>query len=716
MADTNSDIPARRPTSPDEVPGPPAKRRRRTKIEMEAFRAEQLKMQMEKEAKKKLEAAEKEAKKKKKKEQARQQRETAIKKKAEKREAAAKKNAEEREEAFAMAEPSAAVHNNTCIELSQEDTAVDDKGVRILDGIDPDTAVSKILERQKVAKAIKDATSGQFGAASLEEQLLENKMVAKGYTPLTLLNYDFEGATGEEAVEASRYNGEYPRSRFATPKKAAVVDTHKTPKLTKRQLSCQSATRDEISANPVGTQLTYKTPKCTGKQAASSLVETVLEKISENQENILNIQREQAATNFKKTRERILKERSQHRREQNRLQSLRLKQASNRIYKVDLIPSPMPNSAPSLPSRKTISLWDRLPVELQSSILSASDPLTQHLNDFHSGPYSPSNLRKLKSADHYRPTKVLWEGLCNDIWIAALKMKWEGDGRLLPGKLELGNWDWLSLRQQIDWREWYTLVDTKEKLEWMGRNAVGYWTIWRNIAMRHVWLDVLEDIGYKKDAFISAADGGHLEYLLHLEREHTDPFFKSHWESLAIKVASEGQLQHIQFLHQSRPWCFTKSKTIIGAAALSGNLELVQYLTTVFHDEITMSTSSLTHAFEKACAQGHLEIIKFLHEQISNTTFQEGEYSMDVSGALKAASSAGHLEVIKYLHSQGANQTCTCKNTLGSAASNGHLPIVRFLLENHQFDKSDARGFTEAAQNGYLEIVKLLYQYGLVDT
>jgi len=100
-----------------------------------------------------------------------------------------------------------------------------------------------------------------------------------------------------------------------------------------------------------------------------------------------------------------------------------------------------------------------------------------------------------------------------------------------------------------------------------------------------------------------------------------------------------------------------------------------------------------------ACAvNGHLEIVKFLHE---NRT--EG----CTKWAMNQAAENGHLEVVKFLH-ENRTEGCT-KWAMNEAAENGHLEIVKFLHENRT-EGCTEWAMNKAAKNGHLEVVKFLHK------
>ena len=73
-----------------------------------------------------------------------------------------------------------------------------------------------------------------------------------------------------------------------------------------------------------------------------------------------------------------------------------------------------------------------------------------------------------------------------------------------------------------------------------------------------------------------------------------------------------------------------------------------------------------------------------------------------------SASSNGHLEVVKFLH-EHRKEGCTT-NAMDLASREGHLEIVKFLHE-HRKEGCTTRAMNWASLGGHLEIVKFLHEH-----
>ncbi len=95
---------------------------------------------------------------------------------------------------------------------------------------------------------------------------------------------------------------------------------------------------------------------------------------------------------------------------------------------------------------------------------------------------------------------------------------------------------------------------------------------------------------------------------------------------------------------------------------------------------------------DDAAKYNQLNIIKYCHDK--NKLFTTNEMNI--------AAANGHLEVIKWLHENRMEGCTTC--AMDRAAENGHLDVVKWLHENrNEGCTTDAMDY--AASNGYEKII-----------
>ncbi|KAI8848893.1 hypothetical protein BC829DRAFT_489808 [Chytridium lagenaria] len=184
---------------------------------------------------------------------------------------------------------------------------------------------------------------------------------------------------------------------------------------------------------------------------------------------------------------------------------------------------------------------------------------------------------------------------------------------------------------------------------------------------------------------------GRLEFLRWLHQQTLDLSSNARadqliWtEDVMIVAASEGHLDVVQFLHETRKeGCTTEAMDM---AAAGGHLDVVRFL----HERRQEGCTS--DAMDMAAGRGHLDVVRFLHERRQEGCTSDamdmaaGRGHLDVNRqegctteAMDLAAGEGHLDVILYLH-ENRQEGCT-SGAMDMAAERGHLEVVRFLNEN----------------------------------
>ena len=166
-------------------------------------------------------------------------------------------------------------------------------------------------------------------------------------------------------------------------------------------------------------------------------------------------------------------------------------------------------------------------------------------------------------------------------------------------------------------------------------------------------------------------------------------FRRRGWEerSFCYKVAYTNKLELLKWIREEKK-CEWDSGTI-KVAARQGNLEMVKYCVA---NECPIEEWSCANAAEN----GHLEVLKYLHEEAK---------ALWDSGTASRAALNGHLHILEYLVEREFDKYCEwmCLN----AAEKGHLDCLKYL---HETAKApwDSWAVQRAHENGEDECLQYL--------
>ncbi|KAJ3103882.1 hypothetical protein HDU97_009801 [Phlyctochytrium planicorne] len=218
---------------------------------------------------------------------------------------------------------------------------------------------------------------------------------------------------------------------------------------------------------------------------------------------------------------------------------------------------------------------------------------------------------------------------------------------------------------------------------------------------------------YYTEAGVEAIKGGHVE-ILRLFRKQS-PI--QHASSVVDAALARGDLRILRILTSKTLYTNESIKDI----ASEGHLDIIQYLV----EDLKLPHSALSFAMMSAAANGHLHIVKYLHNlgcrsepvlladvvktgNLELVEFVHNHCRVNCTAeTMDAAAGKGFLDIIRFLHTH-RTEGCT-RYALALAAANGHFDVVKWFHENKTEQEFTHVVLNKAAANGHLEIVKFLH-------
>ncbi|RLN91323.1 hypothetical protein BBJ28_00011679 [Nothophytophthora sp. Chile5] len=163
------------------------------------------------------------------------------------------------------------------------------------------------------------------------------------------------------------------------------------------------------------------------------------------------------------------------------------------------------------------------------------------------------------------------------------------------------------------------------------------------------------------------------------------------------RAVGAGNLKFLRLASSLKKWApkeYVSGYQMIPLAIDSGHLEVVKWL----HDDCEINW--VGDGFVSAARGGHLEILKYLYEKQVVKSNQQSP--------MNEAARSGFLDAVQCLHAH-SDTTCTT-DAMDWAAECGHLDVVQWLHENRREGCTSA-AMHLAAANGHMDVVKWLHSH-----
>ncbi|KAJ3327149.1 hypothetical protein HDU76_012315, partial [Blyttiomyces sp. JEL0837] len=360
------------------------------------------------------------------------------------------------------------------------------------------------------------------------------------------------------------------------------------------------------------------------------------------------------------------------------------------------------------------SLWDAIPTEIKSSIITSSDPLTRYIN--------------------HDLTQQEIELYATEIWRIAFQIDYNGDlghlpqdhfpnihnglkcvrsrdmyHRLCDLKPSLANWDHLK-NVAID-RSKQCECSRNETLQcWKPMRVCLVFKLLVHIPIVNGWMDELPDWWHGIDPFKLlrlACSIGHLHMVTSLLANHDMKSQDSNLNEAFQEAARFGYLDIMQFLWEADIGIDVSEGDfyVMENAAENGHVDVVSFLL----DKCVLASLhggnewSKKDTFKLACIYGHTDVVKVLNKMVKVESFND----MDKAQTMFVAVQSRKVELVKYLvQVVGFGDEVSCRNAFMNAVEIRWFEGVELLAKVDGVDI--AAGCQVAIVRGYDEIVKML--------